>query len=124
MASEMAMLNVRMERELRERGNAVLDELGVTPSQYVRAIWEKLASSGWHRAKAQVEEAITPKRTPEQQAEIDRKRASFARVDEAWSRLVEMASLELAAHAPLSDDKDEMAEARYEYLQEKWGELS
>ena len=31
--AEMAMLNVRMEREKRERGNRILAELGYTPSQ-------------------------------------------------------------------------------------------
>ncbi len=35
-------MNVRMDRQLKEAGDAVLASLGMTPSQAVRALWEYL----------------------------------------------------------------------------------
>lgn len=37
-----AQMNVRMDRQLKEAGDAVLASLGMTPSQAVRALWEYL----------------------------------------------------------------------------------
>lgn len=39
-------LNVRMERPLRDAGNESLLSKGVSPSEFVRAIWKKLAQRG------------------------------------------------------------------------------
>lgn len=121
MATEMAMLNVRMERAKRERGNQVLAELGYTPSQFVRAMWDKLVEGGLHDAKAQVEAVMTPIRTSERQAEIDRKLEALDRGDRIYLAFAERVGLDPSTHAPLPDDEDELADARYEYLAEKYG---
>lgn len=39
-------LNVRMSRSLRNAGNAALESKGVTPSEFVRAAWERLSRRG------------------------------------------------------------------------------
>ena len=39
-------LNVRINKTLRERGTAALAEIGFTPSEAVRALWEKAALKG------------------------------------------------------------------------------
>ena len=39
----VAQLNVRMEPELKARGEAVLDRMGLTPTQIVRALWMKIS---------------------------------------------------------------------------------
>ena len=119
--AEMAMLNVRMEREKRERGNQILAELGYTPSQYVRALWDRLIEGGWHGAKAQGEAIMTPARTPERQAEIDRKVEVLDRGDRLFIQFAETVGLDPSTHAPLPDDEDDLADARYEYLAEKYG---
>lgn len=41
--ASMAQLNVRMEPSLKAAGDAVLDRMGVTPTQIVRALWMKLS---------------------------------------------------------------------------------
>lgn len=43
---QTVQLNVRMERSLRDAGNAALESKGVSPSAFVRAVWEKLAQKG------------------------------------------------------------------------------
>lgn len=121
MSSEMVMLNVRMERELRERGSAALADMGVTPSEYVRASWRALTGDR-REAEALVCGLMAPKRTPERQAEIDRKLAVLAGLDASWGALAETLALDISAYPAAVDDRDARAEERYAYLQEKWGE--
>lgn len=44
--AEMVQFNIRMPRELRDAGNAALASEGITPSAYVRAVWDRLARRG------------------------------------------------------------------------------
>lgn len=41
-----AQMNVRMDRQLKEAGDAVLASLGMTPSQAVRELWQYLTENG------------------------------------------------------------------------------
>ena len=41
--SAMAQLNVRIEPQLKSAGDEVLARLGVTPTQFVRALWMKVS---------------------------------------------------------------------------------
>ena len=41
-----AQMNVRLDPQLKEAGDAVLASLGMTPSQAVRALWEYLVVNG------------------------------------------------------------------------------
>ena len=118
-ATAMAMLNVRMERDLRDQGNAVLAEMNITPSQLARALWEKLAGDR-HQAEAQVEAIMAPSRTPERQAEISRKIAALHRIDDSWNRFTQAVRLDPSTYVPMTDE--EVEEARYEHLLEKFGE--
>lgn len=44
--SRPVQMNVRIDRQLKEAGDAVLAHLGMTPSQAVRALWEYLVVNG------------------------------------------------------------------------------
>lgn len=46
MSNTMTQVNVRMERELKQRGDAALAEVGISPSDIVRALWGKVALRG------------------------------------------------------------------------------
>ncbi len=46
MAIATAQLNVRMDRELKERGDATLSLAGSSPVKIIRQLWECLASGG------------------------------------------------------------------------------
>lgn len=39
-------MNVRIDRQLKEAGDAVLAQIGMTPSQAVRELWQYLAENG------------------------------------------------------------------------------
>ncbi|MBQ9021765.1 MAG: translation repressor RelB [Eggerthellaceae bacterium] len=66
--TKSAQMNVRMERALLEAGNAALAEMGITPSQAVRALWEKLAKRGKDREAVQTV-LFTPEVSAEKQRE-------------------------------------------------------
>lgn len=59
-------MNVRMDRQLKEAGDAVLASLGMTPSQAVRALWEYLVVNGRMPSKgdaaAPVSDGVEPRR--------------------------------------------------------------
>lgn len=47
-----AQMNVRLDSQLKEAGDAVLASLGMTPSQAVRALWEYLVVNGCMPSKS------------------------------------------------------------------------
>lgn len=118
MAGDMVMLNTRMERSLRELGNSTLAELGITPSQFIRAIWEKLAGDK-QEALAQAEAIMKPRLTAEQQAETERKLAALSRIDRSWEDMVQTLGLDPATYVSMS--AEELQEERYQHLLEKYG---
>lgn len=119
MAAEMAMLNIRMERSLREGGNAVLAEMGVTPSQLIRALWEKLVGDK-QEAVAQVDVIMEPAHTSDKQAEIDRKLAALERGGRLFYEFAERFNLDVTSHVPITDE--ELEEERYQFYLEKYEE--
>lgn len=42
----MEQLNVRMDSELKEKGTAALASIGLTPTEAVRALWQRAAERG------------------------------------------------------------------------------
>lgn len=41
--STMAQVNIRMDSRLKSSGDAVLNRMGITPTQLIRAVWMKVA---------------------------------------------------------------------------------
>lgn len=118
MASEMAMLNVRMDRDIKERGNELLAEMGISASQLIRAMWEKLAGDR-SQAEALTQSVMARANTSEQQDETKRKLAALQRAHASWDAYVSLVGLDPATHRPLNEDDVEAA--RYEHLLEKYG---
>lgn len=44
--SRPVQMNVRMDRQLKDAGDAVLAQIGMTPSQAVRELWQYLTENG------------------------------------------------------------------------------
>lgn len=59
-------MNVRIDRQLKEAGDAVLTHIGMTPSQAVRTLWEYLVVNGRMPSKgdaaAPVSDGVEPQR--------------------------------------------------------------
>lgn len=60
MAASVAQVNVRMDRDLKERGDATLSLAGSSPVKIVRQLWERLASGG--DAYERIMEVLCPPR--------------------------------------------------------------
>ena len=46
LAKKSIQMNVRIDRQLKEAGDAVLAQIGMTPSQAVRELWQYLTENG------------------------------------------------------------------------------
>lgn len=51
--STMVQMNVRMDRDLKTRGDAALADIGFSPSEAVRALWVRVAQRGADAAAVQ-----------------------------------------------------------------------
>ena len=64
--SRPVQMNVRIDRQLKEAGDAVLTHIGMTPSQAVRTLWEYLVVNGRMPSKgdaaAPVSDGVEPQR--------------------------------------------------------------
>ena len=64
--SRPVQMNVRMDRQLKDAGDAVLAQIGMTPSQAVRTLWEYLVVNGHMPSKgdaaAPVSDGVEPRR--------------------------------------------------------------
>ncbi|MBO7675438.1 MAG: hypothetical protein J6S63_10590 [Atopobiaceae bacterium] len=58
MSASIAQLNVRMDRELKERGDATLRLAGSSPVKIIRQLWERLALGG--DAYKRIMEVLSP----------------------------------------------------------------
>lgn len=114
-APPMAQINVRINRDLKEAGDAVLARLGVSPSQIVRDLWAKLVER--RDNPQQVFEALQlDVRSAEEQAEIDRKLAIVERATTRFEEFGRRYGLSLENYQPLTEE--ELEEARWEeYLE-------
>lgn len=78
-STQIAQINVRIDRSLKDEGDAVLAEAGMSPTSIVRSLWTKLAQRG--TALDEVVAALDAGgRTSEEQAAIDAKMAVVDRV--------------------------------------------
>ena len=104
-APPMAQINVRIDRSLKEAGDAVLAELGISPTQVVRDLWAKLAER--KESPQQVLEVLhTGERTAEEQAEIDRKLAIIERMTTRFEAFGERMGLDINDMPTYDEDFD------------------
>ena len=115
-----AQINVRLDRELKEAGDRELERMGITPSQVVRSLWEKLAGGG---ADAEaVRKLLIVQDEPEQEMSAAQKRKLevMEEIKQSWQDLADTLGLDLSTFKP-SEDEDRH-DAYCEYQLEKWGE--
>lgn len=113
-----AQINVRIDSATKEAGDRELARHNISPSRIVRGVWERMAQGGEDAARV-IEATLHEDRSPERQAEIDRKLAALERGNQLFYRFADKLGLDPATHVPLSDD--ELEEARYQHILEKHG---
>ena len=107
-------MNVRIDRQLKEAGDAVLAHLGMTPSQAVRALWEYLVVNGRMPSKGgtavPVSDGVEPRRTESRAVQ--------------GSHIVRDACLKYGIPVPeLSGDYDDLYEEAMAERYPEWVEL-
>ena len=112
--SRPVQMNVRMDRQLKEAGDAVLAHLGMTPSQAVRALWEYLVVNG-----------CMPSRSVAAASSSDMAvAASMESRAVRGSHIVRDACLKYGIPVPeLSDDYDDLYEEAMAERYPEWVEL-
>ena len=120
MATKMAQLNVRMDPELKAAGDSVLDLYGVSPSELVRALWEKIAK-GETSFKQVVETlAAEPAAGKHKVVQYERDGMSFTDwVEWRFNAFAAEVGLDPSTFVPHTDE--ELEELLYEdYLEEEF----
>lgn len=67
MDAAVVQMNVRLDAELKAKGDGVLERVGLTPTKAVRALWERLASCSDRPEK--VTELLMPQERPSDESE-------------------------------------------------------
>ena len=101
----VAQINVRIERSLKDEGDAVLAEAGVSPSQIVRDLWGKIAQRG--DALDEVMKTLGSEgRSPQEQEAIDAKLAVLDRMTRRRDELARNLGLSAASMPVYPDGYD------------------
>ena len=109
----MAQINVRIDRSLKDEGDAVLAEAGISPTRIVRDLWAKLAQRG--TALDEVAAALGARGvTPDERAAIDAKLAVIDRVSQRRDQLAGQLGLSPATEPLYQDGFDWRDRARAE----------
>ena len=109
-------LNIRMDRSLKEAGDKALAQIGLNPSQAVRALWEKASLRG-----EDLEEVSALLRGRDKQQEKDASRADDALLA-SWTLVEDTLASYGMTYTPAGDSPDDRAmleEALYERLVER-----
>ena len=120
MATRMAQLNVRMDPELKAAGDSVLDLYGISPSEVVRALWEKIALG--KEALTQLMDTFAAEPTPES---VKRSKKEYAlkmieRIEQRQAEFEKEFGLDPTTYVELTEE--EYQELLYEDYLEKWSE--
>ena len=111
--SSTVQLNVRMDQALRDAGNAALDSMNLSPSTFVRTIWERLAQRG-EKLEVLLDAVFDTTEQHTEQSPIEHGQTLYA-------AFVQEAGLECRAHGVTSEERSfkEMVE---DSLIERWEE--
>lgn len=117
-ASQVAQINVRIERALKEEGDAALAEAGISPSQVVRDLWGRLAQRG--EAISDVMAVLgSGERTSEERAATEARLAILDRITRRRDELASRLGLSMA-DMPVYPDGYEWQERVYQERDRKW----
>ena len=120
MATKMAQLNVRMDPELKAAGDSVLDLYGVSPSELVRSVWEKVAKG--KEGFKQIVDTLTAEPTAGSVKRSKKYNAMrmIERIERRQAEFEKEFGLDPSTYVELTEE--ELQELLYEDYLEKWRE--
>lgn len=109
-----AQINVRLSQELKAAGDAALMEAGISPSQIVRALWEKVSQRG--QSLEDVVELLLSAPQGDEDAARARKLATIDRMSQGFEAFAQANGLEVAPDSSTLD----WHEAVWQERTKKW----
>lgn len=112
----MAQVNVRIDQQLKLAGDAVLGQMGITPTQLIRAVWSKVA--GGAKACDQLIDTLASDSSANATSAHDQEE-SIAPTRSEWlefrqQQLAQELGMDLSTFVPHSDEElDELMLAEY-----------
>lgn len=95
-ATAMTQMNVRIPVQVKERGSSALESIGLSPSQAIRALWEKAARRGEDLDEVRQLLNATDEATPSADDEV------LERGHALWSRFMAQAGVATKDHPPVT----------------------
>lgn len=117
-SAQMAQINVRIDRGLKEEGDAALAEAGVSPTQVVRDLWGRLAQRGTALDEVMALLGST-EYTSDERAAIEARLAILDRITRSRDELASHLGLS-AADMPIYPDGYEWQERVHQERERKW----
>lgn len=111
-------INIRMDRSLKEAGDAALAQIGLNPSQAVRALWEKASQRGKDLEEVS---ALLCERN-KQHSKDEGKAGEDEELHASWTLVEDTLASHGMVYMPTNDSPDDKAmleEALYERLVER-----
>ncbi len=111
-------INIRMDRSLKEAGDAALAQIGLNPSQAVRALWEKAS----HRGKDLEEVSALLCERNKQYSKDEGKAGEDEELQASWTLVEDTLASHGMVYMPTNDSPDDKAmleEALYGRLVER-----
>ncbi len=98
----LVQLNVRIDREVKELGESRLELIGLTPTEFMRLIWARLADE--KSDLSEIEQFLNPESAEAKSTEHDRKLAALHRLNTVYAEGLEQ--LGISGTASLEDVPD------------------
>ena len=111
-STKSVQFNVRIPLDLKKAGDETLARVGSSPTQVVRAVWQKLAQGT--QGFSELDDILVGSPDPDRAAAIDAKLAALGHGGELSTRFCESLELDAAVLVAMTDD--ELREARYDEL--------
>lgn len=115
----MTQMNVRIESELKRAGDAALRAAGFTPSEAIRALWERVSDLG--DKPADIHALLRPDEFEAQQAEAEAERQRRIEWARRGPKIVEDFYREQGLSWPPKNDPISDEELRYLMFEERFG---
>ena len=113
--ASVAQVNVRMDRELKEQGDATLSLVGSSPVKIIRQLWERLATGG--DAYERIMEVLGP---PQDEADVENAHQLVVRSGDLFKEFGNSFGLDLSAFEPDPRPTSEvLEEAEWGLLEER-----
>lgn len=119
MDSAVVQMNVRIDAQLKDAGDCVLEKVGLSPTKAVRALWERLAS--FSDAPEKAVKLLLPSDGASEPS-IEAERARKLRVAQEGAQIVARSLAELGIDVSSVTDEIPYDELRERALMERLGE--